>query len=601
MDSSLRPRLIVDQLLPDCAEALLNTDTSLACRTEDSLSLLELPDLTPRWEVETDIINLFSIASGHIYGHQSNSHHLNVFDQQTGGIVPGTSKLRMDFGRSPLGNHPHRFGIFNNNYGRIIDIAEGDFRDITSSQIKHVWADANGQVLWLINNRAIWRDWDGEVRSEAALHPITPDRPKSGETIISSVDVVGDKMLLGHMEGNIELRSRDGSVLLQPTFQLAQGNIAAVKLSPGGVWAAAVDETGAAWLWPTMQSEQRIRFPGNTQSIRFPDDATLLVLTDRLRQWALPAPGAPSRLDATGGVSSLDWRGDLIGAALGNGTIRAWRLPDRQRTDVYLSEVISGKDVAIGPGGVRFISATLMRRLHLSRFGEEGTDLDWPGVTGCRRLLWLEDDLMVCASQLNGPAVRSLSGTEHPSLRRAGAEIIDAEPDAERSRAIIGTRSGEVLLLESAPTPSIRLLFRLGGISAVALSGDQIATTQDRTLQLRSLDGTERWRSTTKTDIRDVAFSHDGTLIAAGERNGLVHIWRAEDGTLLAVIGAHTERAQSVVFSPDDTRLATGSWDETVRLWDLTVLQRSPEDLLEEVSAAWGVTLDEALSSDLSH
>jgi len=37
----------------------------------------------------------------------------------------------------------------------------------------------------------------------------------------------------------------------------------------------------------------------------------------------------------------------------------------------------------------------------------------------------------------------------------------------------------------------------------------------------------------------------------------------------LATLTGHTKPVQAVVFSPDGTQLATGSWDNTARLWDL--------------------------------
>jgi len=45
-------------------------------------------------------------------------------------------------------------------------------------------------------------------------------------------------------------------------------------------------------------------------------------------------------------------------------------------------------------------------------------------------------------------------------------------------------------------------------------------------------------------------------------------IWDVTTGTELVNLGPHGDRAQSIAFSPDDTQLATASWDGKTRLWD---------------------------------
>ena len=62
-----------------------------------------------------------------------------------------------------------------------------------------------------------------------------------------------------------------------------------------------------------------------------------------------------------------------------------------------------------------------------------------------------------------------------------------------------------------------------------------------------------------------VAFSPDGTRIASGSADNTMRLWDAASGELLATLEEHW--VNSVAFSPDETRIATGSRNQTVRLW----------------------------------
>jgi WD40 repeat protein/tRNA A-37 threonylcarbamoyl transferase component Bud32 len=68
--------------------------------------------------------------------------------------------------------------------------------------------------------------------------------------------------------------------------------------------------------------------------------------------------------------------------------------------------------------------------------------------------------------------------------------------------------------------------------------------------------------------VHAVCFSPDGTRLATASLDQTVKIWDAQSGQEVLTLKGHANAVSSVCFSPDGTRLATGSWDQTVKVWD---------------------------------
>ncbi len=66
-----------------------------------------------------------------------------------------------------------------------------------------------------------------------------------------------------------------------------------------------------------------------------------------------------------------------------------------------------------------------------------------------------------------------------------------------------------------------------------------------------------------------IAFSPDGKYLASGSRDNTVKLWSVELQKEVTTLKGHSLSVYSVAFSPDGKYLSSGSWDKTVKLWSV--------------------------------
>ena len=178
--------------------------------------------------------------------------------------------------------------------------------------------------------------------------------------------------------------------------------------------------------------------------------------------------------------------------------------------------------------------------------------------------------------------------------------IKSAASSRDGTRLLSGSLDKTVKLWDAATG---RLLRTFEGhseaVTAVAFSPSGarlLSGSRDKTLKLWDAASGQLIRSWTaqRLGVTAVAFSPDGRYLLsagsdpAGRMDNNVKLWDAESGQLVRLFGAyavyapeglkwhgsvedgHTDGVTSVAFSPDGTRLVSGSDDKTVKHWDVS-------------------------------
>ena len=134
-----------------------------------------------------------------------------------------------------------------------------------------------------------------------------------------------------------------------------------------------------------------------------------------------------------------------------------------------------------------------------------------------------------------------------------------------------------------------------------------IAQSSDGTLQARAvfsevyIDTSAGKRKVVIGDqpgkVNSIAFNRDGTriLVATGLTGayGRAAVYNTNDGALVTEIVGHRDTLYSAVFSPDETQIATASYDRNIMLWDASTGEK-----LRELKGHNGAVFDLAFSPD---
>jgi WD40 repeat protein len=191
--------------------------------------------------------------------------------------------------------------------------------------------------------------------------------------------------------------------------------------------------------------------------------------------------------------------------------------------------------VAFDPTGRRIASAS-----------HDGTVRLWEASTGVELLSLRGHKAPVVSVAFDPTGRRFGSGGYEPSVR-----VWDATTGVELSCL----RGHEGYVRSLAYSPDGRRI----------ASGSEDKTVRvweaDSGAELSCLRGHE-------SPVMSVAYSPDGGCIASGSWDKTVRVWDADSGAEVSCFRGHESRVTSVAYSPDGRRIASGSLEGVVRIWD---------------------------------
>eukprot|EP00887_Chlorella_sp_A99_P007864 scaffold20.g7864.t1 len=171
-----------------------------------------------------------------------------------------------------------------------------------------------------------------------------------------------------------------------------------------------------------------------------------------------------------------------------------------------------------------------------------------------------------------GYAKRALRGHSHYVQARATAAS-PAAPPALCSRIL---------------PPDGRSLGCWLGAAHASHAVDALAPTLLRvSLHLTTFAPALAWRS--RTMLQDVVISSDGQFCLSGSWDGTLRLWDINSGTTTRRFLGHTKDVLSVAFSADNRQIVSGSRDKTIKLWNTLgeckyTIESQPEGHSEWVS-----------------
>ncbi len=258
-----------------------------------------------------------------------------------------------------------------------------------------------------------------------------------------------------------------------------------------------------------------------------------------------------------------------------DGTVRLWQ--KEVKKPIWIREFPSEvRAVALSPpdGHLALVSNSLSAHLLDTKNGEEirclgghtgGVTAVAFSRTGELALTGTEDKEVYLWNIRTGKRIQAFRGHGDAITSVAFAfddrRVLTASKD--QTARIWDTGSGEEICQTEKHAGAVSgAAISLGGAFALTASKQFAYAWDAKCKQIQEFKGD------TEEMISAVAFSTDGHLIATGSWDKTARLWDVTGGSQVRVLRGHTGHVREVAFSPNGRFVLTGSRDGTARVWD---------------------------------
>lgn len=428
-------------------------------------------------------------------------------------------------------------------------------------------------------SRLVTASWDGTARIwdvESGKELRVLDDGSSLWSADFSPD--GSRVVTASQDGRPALWDAHSGALID-TLDDHDDSVYRVVFSPDGRTLASAAADNTAKIWDTATTNVVLTLSGHTDDVRdvaFSSDGMRVATasTDNTaRVWHAGTGIELLRLQhgnqvrtvafSQDGKSLITGSWDFSAAVWDLATGRKTRtLPDS--TSPVLGIAINDRHVAIA----RMDSSARVLDL------DSGDTTSLAGHKGqINGIVFSPDGRRVATASSDRTAkVWDLAPSELPALGSDRVRRVAFSPNGTQFAA--GTTDGKIQLIDAEDGA---VLFSDDAEHQSEITGLEFSRDGERLLT-SDIDGTVMvWSTQSRTRLFPLAndkapvyaVAFGPTLMATGDRDGQVKVWDLQ-GRLVRTIPAHKERVTSVAFRRDGRQIASASWDDTARLFDVS-------------------------------